>query len=346
MFSSIFRKGCGIKAYLGSTSGDAVLLISSPGVQNSTGPNVTFVLHANLLQALMGWNGHWGDLKDLSGPHVPVCERRLSQLGQQIPNWNNHWGPILLLADEDKRLPNYRESKYLLLTAVSRQSLCISIKTCRLKKRDWLRSYNTSLSAGCRSELLQWGLACLDLPTPPQILLQDTAQRGVRNQIPLTLPKPQAQGITTGKGFALCSSVGINTTFPSSPCAQHLRTRVCKSSLWVLTTKSHFQLKRLPALQSETQPDCTSNCTLLPEWVRADKVTENSVTQLPGEPGLGPKPRALSLQGLHGTTWEIHAVGSSFVRQKGRGCNHSGNLGQTPGRFAYEINTVSVYSNY
>lgn len=54
IFSSIFRKGCRIKAYLGSTSGDAVLLISSPGVQNSTGPNVTFVLHANLLRALMG----------------------------------------------------------------------------------------------------------------------------------------------------------------------------------------------------------------------------------------------------------------------------------------------------
>lgn len=102
-------------------------------------------------------------------------------------------------------MPNYRESKYLQLTAVSRQSLCISIKTCRLKKRDWLRSYNTSLSAGCRSELLQWGLACLDLQTPPRILLQDMAERGARNQIPLALPKPQAQGIRDHNRRGLCS---------------------------------------------------------------------------------------------------------------------------------------------
>lgn len=79
--------------------------------------------------------------------------------------------------------------------------------------------------------------------------------------------------------------------------------------------------------------------------VRADKVTENSVRQLPGEPEPGAKPSALSLQSLCGTTGEItHAAVSSFVRQKGRGCNHSGNLVQASGRFTYEINTINVYS--
>lgn len=80
--------------------------------------------------------------------------------------------------------------------------------------------------------------------------------------------------------------------------------------------------------------------------ISADQVTENPVTQFPGEPGSGSKPGTLSLQGLHGTTGEMYVLPLALVHQKGRGCNRFGNLVQNSGRFTCEINTINVFSSY
>lgn len=141
---------------------------------------------------------------------------------------------------------NYNECKYLLLRAVSRESLCISIKMCSLKKERWglflqyfpspLRTAQVSCSSG--------GWPCLDLQTPTharEILLQQILLPGIPQDMvgrendeqdcsdPSQKFRPSGRGVRdhNRQGLcSLCSSTGINMTFTSSPSAQHQCTRV------------------------------------------------------------------------------------------------------------------------